>query len=809
MPNASGAQVAFLCLRLQRRFNSLLPAWQITRQNPLCRPCAADLTLPLPHMKNFIPPFLAVLLLLVPLQLSAGAPDEAGTWLARGRELLAQNQLEQAHKAFERALRLAPKNRDALTHLGEIEVAWGKWGKADDRFDEILKRNPNDLTAHYYRGLCHREMATTKALLLKKIDFDKAEKHFRTVLAQDSLFQDTVYQLALVKRYREDYEEAIRLGHLAVRLRPDLAGPQMGLFRLYRFLLDHRGADEALRWLAQWQNDYARYATGECYRLHDQETEADSIFRELLERPAALNLQPVRLSRARVFYRTEQSLIAQSFFWQAVDSIRSQLDAGFIFEDMKYIVSDAEYDTYLTLQTPEEFRVFFQKMWVSRDPLPAAQVNLRLAEHYRRLRFAEKNYAFDGFRTWFNSPDRSQYLKYTKVYFLNHEFNDKGLVYLRQGPPDDTALSVSQRANPNESWRYYKTPERGELTFHFVIADNAVGNNWRLTPIITDPDMLSERLHWGPVYLRLLNATESERLTYENEMADQSVKSVRAGLDTDRHTWHEKIEPLAMAFYTAAFKGTAGRDELALYYAIPANQITKEHAAEAGPILLEKGAVLHDMGWHELERVDKQIALHPESPRQFARGLFIDAHHFSAAPDSYRIAFHARLAKATPVRVGGFSFELALPDYNSGGLVLSDLLLAFAVAPATSAGPFVRNGLALLPNPYKQFSLSQAVQLYFEIYNLTLNPEGRAQFMLEYTVQALKGKSGGFAGLFGGGDKTKISLTFEREANSRDTFEQTGLDLSAAKPGEYELTVKVTDRTSGASAEAKSMMRLD
>ncbi|MDZ7267753.1 MAG: GWxTD domain-containing protein [candidate division KSB1 bacterium] len=760
-------------------------------------------------MKNFIHSFPALLLLLVPLQLSAGVPDEAATWLARGRELLAQNQLEQAHKAFERALRLSPQNREALVHLGQIEVAWGKWGKADDRFEKILERNPNDLTAHYYRGICHREMATTKALLLKKIDFDKAEKHLRTVLAQDSLFQDAVYQLALVKRYREDYEEAIRLGHLAVRLRPDLPGPQVGLFRLYRYLLDHRSTDEALRWLAQWQNDHARHAIGECYRLQDREEKADSIFRELLERPATLNLQPVRLSRARVFYNTGRALLGQSFFWQAVDSIRSKLDADFIFEDMKYILSDAEYDTYLKLQTPEEYRAFFQKMWVKRDPLPASQVNLRLAEHYRRLRYAEKNYAFDGFRTWFNSPDRSRYLKYTRVYFLNHEFNDKGLVYIRQGPPDDTALSVSQRVNPNESWRYFKTPERGELIFHFVIADNAVGNNWRLTPVLTDPDMLAERLHWGPVYMRLLNARESERLTYENEMAEQSVKAVQTGLDSDRHTWSRKIEPLAMAFQTVVFKGTAGRDELALYYAIPANQITRDHPAEAGPILLEKGAVLHDRNWHELKRVDKQIALPPDSPRQFPRGLFIDAHHFSAPPDSYHVAFHVRLDQVTPSRVGGFTFELALPDYNSDRLVLSDLLLAFAVAPASSDGPFVRNGLALLPNPFKQFSLSQPVQLYFEIYNLALNEEGRAQFLLQYTVQALKGKSGGFAGLFGGGDRTKISLTFERETNSRDTFEQTGLDLSAAKPGEYELTVKVTDRVSGASAEAKSMIRLD
>lgn len=751
---------------------------------------------------------LLVTLLIINLPLVALA-DDAATWLKRGKEAMAQNKLEQAHKAFERALRLAPKSREALAHLGKIEVAWGKWGKADDRFDDILKQDKNNLEAHYYRGVCHREMATTKALLLKKFDFDKAEKHFKTVLARDSLFMDTLYQLALVKRYRDDYEEAIRLGHMAVRLRPDLAGPQRGLFRLYRYIIEHRGEAEALQWLAQQQNEHAEYAMGECYRLNRKLMPADSIFRELMLRPANLNMQPLRLSRARAFYEAGKPEIAQSFFWQAVDSIASQLDADFVFDDMKYIVSDDEYDAYTSLTSPEEYRDFFHKMWLSRDPMPAAQVNQRLAEHYRRLRFAEQNYAFDGFRTWFNSPDRSTYLKYTKVYFLNHEFNDKGLVFIRQGPPDDTALSVGQGSNPNESWRYYKTPDRNELTFHFVIADNAVGNNWRLTPILTDPAMLEERLHWGPIYMRMLTASNTERLNYENEMADQSVQSVKVGLNSDRHTWHAKIEPLAMSFYTAAFKGSAGRGSLELYYAIPVNQLLKDHEPERGALLLEKAAVLHDMAWNELERVDKQIALNPQSSRQFSHGLFIDSYQFTAAPDSYRVAFHARQNEVTPNRLGGFTLETFLPDFAENKLSVSDLILAFNISPASEAGPLTKNGLAILPNPYKQFSLAKPVQLYFEIYNLTLDREGKAKFAIEYTVQALKTKQGGLSGIFGGGSKTKISLAFDREASAPDTFEQIGLDLSAAKPGEYELTVTVTDRANKKNVEAKSKIFLE
>src|SRR5512145_271192 len=145
------------------------------------------------------------------------APDaRVDSLVAKGTRLLAQYRLDEAYKAFEKAHQLDRRSRAALLGLGRIDIERGKWGKADNRFEDVLKRDPNDLEAMHFRGICYRENGKYKALLLRKWDFDNAEEKFDAVLARDSLFLDTIYQLAVLERYRNHYENAIQLGHAAV-----------------------------------------------------------------------------------------------------------------------------------------------------------------------------------------------------------------------------------------------------------------------------------------------------------------------------------------------------------------------------------------------------------------------------------------------------------------------------------------------------------------------------------------------------------------------------------------------------------------
>ncbi len=743
---------------------------------------------------------------------ASGNDVEVDSLVAKGKRLFAQYRLEEAYKTFERAHRLDRRAREVLLGLGKIEVARGKWGKADNRFADVLKLDKNDLEANYYRGICYRENGKYKVLLLRKWDFDNAEERFNAVLARDSLFLDTMYQLAVLERYRGHYEKAIAAGHTALRLRPELSSSLTGLFRLYRFYIDNTGHDEAVKWLQARSSPYALYALGETYRLQRDFVNADSIFRALMRDEVVMNKQRVRLSRARIYYDQGAPVAGQGLFANAVDAISSNADADLIFEDVKYILSDEELLQYHQLREPGQFQDFFRKLWNRRDPTPAASANVRLTEHYRRLSYAEQHYAFDGFRVHFNNPDKLNYLKYPEVYSLNQEFNDKGLIYLRHGPPDDTALNVGANSIPNESWRYFKSSASAELVFHFVIDEGATGNNWRLTPLLNDPAMLEARLSWGTVYYRMLTATPTERMAVEQDMISVSTKSVEIGFETDRHTWSKNTAPLAASFYTAIFNGDSGNDVLELYYAIPIKELARDREQQGADAILEKGMVVRDRNYKEVQRSDRQVKLTLASHPQIVNGLFIDAYRVSAPPDSYFVAFHARQIDVTPSRLAGYNGDIHLPDFNGGKLTLSDLVLAFEIEPASGTGVFMKNGLKIVPNPYKSFDRRRPVMLYFEVYHLKPDEKGKTAFTIDYTVQMLEKKKsaiGRLGGVFGGGSKSKVSLSAEREGDTPTAIEQIGLDLSKAEAGEFELTVTVKDRNTKSEAKSRSTLTLN
>ena len=67
-------------------------------------------------------------------------------------------------------------------------------------------------------------------------------------------------------------------------------------------------------------------------------------------------------------------------------------------EEVPYIITNAERDFFLALETLEERRNFMEAFWRKRDPDPASPVNEAREEHYRRLDFANRSLADDTTR---------------------------------------------------------------------------------------------------------------------------------------------------------------------------------------------------------------------------------------------------------------------------------------------------------------------------------------------------------------------------------------------------------------------------
>ncbi len=112
-------------------------------------------------------------------------------------------------------------------HGGGVEEAVAameeqRWGQAIRLLDAVIQKHPAHLEAHYLRGICYGERGKHPTVQSRLGDFlGKGQEDFQFILDRDSLYRDVLYQYALVRRYDNDYQEAIALTQAQIRLKPE------------------------------------------------------------------------------------------------------------------------------------------------------------------------------------------------------------------------------------------------------------------------------------------------------------------------------------------------------------------------------------------------------------------------------------------------------------------------------------------------------------------------------------------------------------------------------------------------------------
>ncbi len=712
--------------------------------------------------------------------------------------------LEKAEDLYDEVLEMNPHAVHPIKQLARMAMEQEDWGEVKNWYKKVLEYQPQELEANYGLGIAHRETGKFKALLLKRWDFNAAERHFQAVMDKDSSFRDVIYQRGLLARERENWLEAVKWGHGQVRIKPDLPHCNVGLYKLYRLLLVHESEDAVAAWLKQRPGDWADYMRGEQFRRRKNYQQADSVFSVLLNRQLSISKIPVLLSRVRCLVQEGRDAEANTQFQIALESIKTNVDAEHFFDFTKYILTDNEYDVYRRLTRAQQKRMFFTAVWTARNPTPAAPINKRFLEHCRRLTHAESNFWFDGVRSWANNPDKSGYLTYPKVYDLNDEFNDKGLIYIRHGEPDDIA-KTSNRSTSNESWYYKPRHDRGKLIFHFVIEERvATGNNWRLTPIIADRVMLQDRVGWDAKLDRLYMALDAaadednqgEIHSLVNQLSDESEQVVQYAMSTDFHTYEKSVSRFDMPFVISSLRGFGRKTHVEVYFGVPLSRLDDG----SNQILeFEHGAGIYDRNWQRLARSFEKVRLTPAESEHVHNGIFIQKYDFLVQPGDYNISFYASDEQES--RIGREQVLASIPDLQSSALALSDPIPAFDILPTAEGTPFDKGEITIVPNPTREFSLDEPVFIYYEIYNLSPDEEGETRFRIKNEMTLEKGDSGGIFGFLSGGGKKSISIQNERTGRKPDAVEYTSFNVGKLEPGDYRLRVEIEDLVSGETVE--------
>ena len=686
---------------------------------------------------------------------------------------LRRGDIDRAKATYEAVLHADRASVEARLGLGKVAIEQREFGEACDQFQEAIDRDTGSMAAHYYGGVARREYGAQLAWLLRKRQWRKSLEDFAWVVARDSLYEDVLYQLALLYRYQDELDSALDLGRRQVDLRPHAYGPALGLFKLYRYAVAVTPPEDIFKLLARRHDPFAIYFAAEALRRERRYDEAAGILRGLLVHGHGIPVQAVDLSLARIRYALGDDAAGEEYYRQGVDRIDSWLGAAILFEDIKYIVTDAELAKYDSLASDRKKALFFRLFWNVRNPSPASRTNIRLAEHERRILTAEREFEYYGFRTHFNDPDKLHYLRFPRAFLLNGEFNDKGLIYVRHGVPDDVQRTIGDELN--ESWLYNERGDSPRRIFYFTQA-NSTGNNWRLTSFPEDRQMWEDLVMWDQTYNRLLNGDALERGELEDRVREESGTMVAQGLSSDEHRWKKETKVFQMPHAVAAFRTAGGKTLVNVSYALPVAEIMSGVPDSVGVARVEVGISMNRPDGVILASALDTLAF---PRREGDKGAFVELYRFALTPDSVRIAMMARSLGSD--MAAAWNMQARLPGFPAGLPVLSDVEY---LLPSGSKSSIEIDGLKVIASPFDAVARSTPLYVYWQTYNLTKDIDGKTAWRSRVLLTP---------GEDGPGEKSVVMYQKEHAGDDESAAELAKIDLAAIATGSYTVTVEVTD----------------
>ncbi|MEW6511145.1 MAG: GWxTD domain-containing protein [Bacteroidota bacterium] len=717
---------------------------------------------------------------------AAGAPAQvvrvdsltavANTELARGKPI-------EACRVYEEALALDENNREALLGRGKALLQLNEYGEAEDCFLNILERDTADVAAQYYAGITFREVGKTKAWLLRNKDWNNARDYFQRVIRRDSAYDDVFYQYARLLAYRGDFPEAIAAGHTQLRVRPDLAAPRIGLFKIYRaFVADDRAS--AIPWLQREQTPIAECFLAEALRREKHLDEADSVLQRLLTSGALPITQLLHLTLARIDAQRGDLAGAEAHARDAINQIFTQLGADIVFEDVKYLVTDRELALYRSLDSPAKKAGFFRAFWSSRNPAAASRSNIRIGEHYRRLVYAEENFEYTGFRTGFNNPDRYRELTFPASYALNEEFNDEGLIYIRHGQPSSIQRSL-RSASDLESWLYDATAGTARRIFHFQ-KRNASGNNWRLIPYPNDAAQLEALSTWDIRFADLLRNDASIAARTRDEFREESRETVSDGLSSDEHVWPKEVTTFRLSYSVDAFRGSGAKALLDISYAVPLSMLAAGRKTTGDSIPCETGiSIRHRSGPIALQKVDTMVV--PATLNE--KDAFTNLYRYLIPPGTYTIAMHVRSLEGNSF--GSWRIDKTIP-VPSPELSLSDIQY---LIPSAIKSTMDIDGVKVVPSPFSAYRSDHPLYTYLHVYGLVKDADGKTAYTARYYLTPLKsGEKPPVIDPENPDEAAVVVAERSREGSEETAQEFAPLDVSKVRAGRHLLTIAVKDR---------------
>ena len=660
--------------------------------------------------------------------------------------------------------------------LGHAYLASGDRKRAARVFKRAIRRG---FEAEGYTGLGmvqrHTEGRRVRSLY-----------YFRRALSKDPEFVEAQYNLALTYQDLRS-TEARSAFEKVVTLAPD---HRDACYRIGRLLEEKGDRKGALAWYQRQIEAYpahgeARYRLGKLLEGAGEKAKAARIFGRLMTSGGEVEGRSY-MEMARLNQEARNYGNAQRLFEEYIGRLPEEEQR--YFRDISPVSTPEELKIYRN--TPEaQKEEMVRRFWNRRDPAPLTAANERLVEHYRRVAYAREHYA-GGESPW----------------------DDRGEVYIRLGPPDHisrsnevqverelyllhTRLNFARRFHPTRPvvpglpifpveedvrWEYWIYPEiDGGIEIAFV--NKYTDGRYVFAPV---PD-------WFPP------SAAMRLLAFHGEMVLRKATADRPSI----YTADFADLPIDFYYYPASYRGEEEQTRLEIYFGLPASEVARLKVDEVTDLLvLDRGLAIYDTLWNEVHRVQDRLTFTAPTEGQVLEGAFIPSVlPVDLPPGPYHFALQVRDLVSGKSQV--YEQEMVLDDYRDReALQISDIELAFWVSPANEGGPFVKQGLKVIPMSSRAFRRNQHAFVYFEIYNLRRDAFGQTRYRVDYILRSYKQRGIPARILHGLGRALRVAekdqeivIAYDQTGQLQDEVTYVELDLTRAEAGGQRVRVQVTD----------------
>ncbi|MBK7717365.1 MAG: GWxTD domain-containing protein [Gemmatimonadetes bacterium] len=420
-----------------------------------------------------------------------------------------------------------------------------------------------------------------------------------------------------------------------------------------------------------------------------------------------------------------------------------------------------------------------RQFWEARARRDLRDPAERVAEHYRRLAHATRHFALQLNRRYY-SPNN--------LYRSAQQwYDDRGVVWIRFGAPDDRVIVPLFGLPPLETWHYRRAD--GDLLLHFQAGGYSSGaldfggaiDDYRLVPTLFDAMyqrstawdlLLLSRCPLHPVYCRYPAWGPHGRAQLVAEEQRVVIGSTEVAVSGEG--WERRFAHGLQARMEAFAVGRRGERTLVhLAYQVP---VAVREGVPAGarlqsPVHLRVAVLGADgaaVAWVDTTTIASLPPGRPGVLEAFGRAAF------AVPPGRWRYRVELAVGDSTGQVFPTDSLEVG--DFDGARLALSDLVLG---RPGIGAPWAPEAADTAYFTPRARWARGDTLALYHEVYGLAAG----APYLVRLTLRR--------------GRRTALTAAWEGTASGPVTRLSRALSLAALRPGDYLLELAVTAADGG------------